>query len=186
MTFPSTSTKCAAIGDAKIGEEKIGEEKTDEEEKSVKKKQMNAEIGDLPLRGRIFVDSAPIIYYLEGHPVLGPRFKNLFDRAEAGAYQLVISTVSLAEVLTGPLRQGNEQLADDYRQALTRPPIWRVADLTVAIAHRAARIRCRTRLRLPDAVQVATALEMSCVALVSPDRDFRALDESTERITVYS
>ena len=99
------------------------------------------EIGDLPPRGRIFVDSAPIIYYLEDHPAFGPRFTGLFDRAEAGDHQLVISTVTLAEVLTGPLRQGNEQLADDYRQALTTTPTWQVADLTIAIAHRAARIR---------------------------------------------
>ena len=144
------------------------------------------DIGDLPRRGRILVDSAPIIYWFENHPVFGPRFTDLFDRAEAGDHQLVISTVTLVEVLTGPLRQGNEQLADDYRQALTRPPTWQVADLTIAIAHRAARIRSQTRLRLPDAAIVATALEMSCIALVSHDRDFRALDQSTERITVYS
>ncbi len=143
------------------------------------------EISDLPRRGRILVDSAPIIYYLEDHPVFGPRYADLFARAASGDYQLVISTVTLVEILTGPLREGDEQLADDYRQALTRPPTWLVADLTVAIANRAARIRSQTRLRLPDAVILATALEMSCIALVSHDRDFRALDQSTERIAIY-
>ena len=144
------------------------------------------EIGDLPRRGRILVDSAPIIYCLDDHPVFGPRYTDLFARAESGDHQLVISTVTLVEVLTGPLRQGDEQLADDYRQALTRPPTWRVADLTIAIAHRAARLRSQTGLRLPDAAIVATALQMSCVALVSHDRDFGALDRSTERIPVFA
>ena len=143
------------------------------------------EIGDLPRRGRILVDSAPIIYYLEGHLTLGSRYAGLFARAESGHHQLVLSTVTLAEVLTGPFRVSDEQLADDYRQALTRPP-WVVADLTIAIAHRAARIRGQTRLRLPDAAIVATALEMSCIALVSHDRDLRALDQSAERIAIYS
>ncbi|MCY3818046.1 MAG: PIN domain-containing protein [Gammaproteobacteria bacterium] len=69
---------------------------------------------------------------------------------------------------------------------MTRPPTWQVADLTIAIAHRAARIRSQTRLRLPDATIVATALETSCIALVSHDRDLRALDQSTERIAIYS
>lgn len=147
---------------------------------------MIAEISELPRRGRILVDSAPIIYYLQDHPVLGPRYTDLFARAESGDHQLVISTVTLAEILTGPLRQGDEQLADDYRQALTRPPTWWVADLTIAIAHRAARLRTQTRLRLPDAAIVATALEMSCIALVSHDRDFSALERSTERIPVYA
>ena len=144
------------------------------------------EISELPRRGRVLVDSAPIIYYLEGHSVFGPRYADLFARAESGDHQLVISTVTLAEVLTGPLREGDERLADDYRQALTRPPTWLVADLTVAVANRAARIRSQTRLRLPDAAILATALEMSCIALVSHDRDLRALDQSTERIAVYS
>ncbi len=144
------------------------------------------EISELPRRGRILVDSAPIIYHLEGHPVFGPRYADVFARAESGDHQLVISTVTLAEVLTGPLRQGDERLADDYRQALTRPPTWLVADLTVAVANRAARIRSQTRLRLPDAAILATALEMSCIALVSHDRDLRALDQSTERIAIYS
>ena len=132
------------------------------------------------------MDSAPIIYYLEDHPVFGRRFAELFERAEAGDHELVISTVTLVEVLTGPLRKGDERLSDDYRQALTRPPTWQVADLTIAIAHRAARIRSQTRLRLSDAAIVATALEMSCIALVSHDRDFRALAQSQERIAVYS
>ena len=146
---------------------------------------VSLDIGKLPRRGRILMDSAPIIYFLEDHPEFGPRFADIFDRAEGGDYELVISTVSLAEVLTGPLRLGNEELADDYRAALTAPPTWLVADLTPEIAHRAARIRGRSRLRLPDAVQVATALETSCIALVTHDVDFRALDRAAERMAVY-
>ena len=147
---------------------------------------VSLDIGNLPRRGRIFIDSAPIIYFLEDHPELGPRFAGIFDRAEAGDYELVISTVSLAEVLTGPLRLGNERLADEYREALTAPPTWLAADLTPEIAHRAARIRSRSPLRLPDAVQVATAFETSCAALVTHDRDFRALDDAPERMAIYA
>lgn len=147
---------------------------------------MSLDIETLPRRGRILIDSAPIVYFLEDHPEFGPRFADVFGRAEAGNYELVISTVSLAEVLTGPLRMGNEQLADHYREALTAPPTWLVADLTPEIAHRAARIRSRTRLRLPDAVQVATALETSSIALVTHDRDFRALDSAQEPMAIYS
>jgi len=133
----------------------------------------------------VLVDSAPIIYFLEDHQELAPRFESLFARADSGSYELVISTVTLIEVLTGPLRQGDEKLAHAYRQALTSPPTWLVSDLTTRIAHRAARIRGETRLRVPDAVQVATALETSCDALVTHDRDFAALDKSTQSIALY-
>ncbi len=146
---------------------------------------MIRDIGQLPLSGRVLVDSAPIIYFLEGHHEFAARFEALFTQAESGNYELVISTVTLVEVLTGPLRQGNEKLAHAYRQALTSPSTWIVADLTPEIAHRAARIRSETRLRVPDAVQVATALEMSCSALITHDRDFAALKGSTQFIAVY-
>ena len=145
------------------------------------------DVGELPSRGRIAVDSSPIIYMFEDHAELAARYTPLFERAEAGNYELVISTVTLAEILTGPLRMGDEELAERYRNALTSPPTWHVANLTPAIAHRAARIRARSRLRLPDAVQMATALETSSIAFVTHDRDFSSmgLDTLTEGVTVY-
>lgn len=144
------------------------------------------DIGDLPGRGRLLVDSAPIIYYLEDHPQFSARYEHIFVRAEAGDYELAITTVSLVEVLTGPLRQGNKALADTYREALTSPPSWRVVDLTPAIAHRAAQIRGQTRLRTPDAIQLASALEISCIGLVTQDRDFRGFSETSGKLDIYS
>lgn len=144
------------------------------------------DIGDLPGRGRLLVDSAPIIYYLEDHPEFSARYEHVFVRAEAGDYELAITTVSLVEVLTGPLRQGNKALADTYREALTSPPSWRVVDLTPAIAHRAAQIRGQTRLRTPDAIQLASALEISCIGLVTQDRDFRGFSETSGKLDIYS
>ena len=143
------------------------------------------DIGDLPPRGRVVVDSAPIIYLLEDHRQFGPRYAPFFERAEAGDYELVITTVTLAEVFTGPLRTGNEKLAQDYRNVLTSPPTWRLVELTADIAHRAARIRAYSKLRFPDAIQVATALETSSMALITRDRDFSSLEGSDERVPVY-
>lgn len=143
------------------------------------------DINALPRGGRVTVDSAPIIYFLENHPRFAPRYAPLFERAEAGDYQLVIATITLAEVLTGPLRTGNEALAQRYRHALTAQPTWRIADLTASIAHRAARLRGLFKLRLPDAVQVATALETSSIALVTHDRDFSALENRPEAVPIY-
>lgn len=143
------------------------------------------DVGALPRSGRVTVDSAPIIYFLEGHPRFAVRYAPLFERAEAGDHQLVIATITLAEVLAGPLRTGNETLAQRYRLALTARPTWQVSDLTAPIAHRAARLRGRFQLRLPDAIQVATALETSSVALVTNDRDFSALANQPEAVPIY-
>ena len=147
---------------------------------------MVTDVAQLPGKGRILVDSAPIIYFLEDHAELVARYAPIFERAESDDYEIVISTVTLAEVLTGPLRAGDENLAEKYRSALLATAGQFVA-LSPAIAVRAARIRARSRLRLPDAVQMATALETACTALVTHDRDFWSpqLEGLQESVGVY-
>lgn len=77
--------------------------------------------------------------------------------------------VTLAEVLTGPLKAGEEALAKRYRAALEA---WQVVDFTCDIAESAARLRGKCGLKLPDAIQVASALAINADALVTHDRDF--------------
>jgi predicted nucleic acid-binding protein len=126
-------------------------------------------LGEHPV---LVLDTAPIIYWLEGHPRLAERFEAVFEAAASGAARTVISTVTLAEVLGGPLRAGNELLAAQYREALTRSAGWSVIPLDVEIAVEAARIRAAYRLRLPDAIQVATAIRSGATALVTHDKAF--------------
>lgn len=57
---------------------------------------MVMDVGDLPSRGRIVVDSAPIIYLLEDHAIVAPRYAPLFERAEAQYYELVICQSQLS------------------------------------------------------------------------------------------
>ena len=127
-------------------------------------------LGEHPV---LVVDTAPIIYLLEGHPRLAERFAPIFNAAESGAAAIVISTVTLAEVLAGPLRTGNELLTAQYREALTRSLGWQIASFDVDTAVEAARIRATYRLRLPDAIQVATAIRVGAAALVTHDRALR-------------
>jgi predicted nucleic acid-binding protein len=127
-------------------------------------------LGEHPV---LVVDTAPIIYWLEGHPRLADRFAPVYEAAEAGTARVVISTVTLAEVLAGPLRTGNELLTAQYREALTRSAGWQVMPLDVEVAVEAARIRAAYRLRLPDAIQVANAIRCGAAALVTHDRALR-------------
>jgi predicted nucleic acid-binding protein len=129
-----------------------------------------AGLGEHPV---VVVDTAPIIYWLEGNPRLADRFAAVFETVESGGATAVISTVTLAEVLAGPLRSANELLTAQYREALTRSPGWQVMPLDVDLAVEAARVRAAYRLRLPDAIQVATAIRAGAAALVTHDRALR-------------
>ena len=50
-------------------------------------------------------------------------------------------------------------------------------DIDADIAVLAARLRLRHGLRLPDAIQLAVALEEGCYAVVTRDRDFSAVKD---------
>lgn len=120
----------------------------------------------------VVVDSAPLIYLLDDHPEFGLRFEGLFQAYERGALQIAISTIAMAEVLAGPFKHGQDVLAKRYERALSG---FLVVPVSQEIAVTAARLRASTGLRLPDALQAATALEVGAVALVTHDRDFSRL-----------
>jgi predicted nucleic acid-binding protein len=126
-------------------------------------------IKNLPEGSLVLVDSAPIIYFLESHPKLAGVFSSLFERQAAGDFHFAITTITIAEVLTGPLQSGNEALAERYRAILES---WQVVDLTAHLAESATRLRASFRLKLPDAIQAASALAINADALVTHDRDF--------------
>jgi predicted nucleic acid-binding protein len=130
----------------------------------------------IPDNATVLLDTNPIIYVLEGH-ALASRFEPIFADVQAGRISALVTPVTLAEVVSGPLRAGKEALAQRYRHALTDSSGWRLAPLDGDIAMLAARFRLRHRLRLPDAIQLATAVHEGCHALVSHDRDFGKVRE---------
>lgn len=126
------------------------------------------EAATLPAGALLLVDSAPIIYTLEAHPKFSGRYEALFARHAAGEVSLAVTTITIAEVLIGPLGVGEEALAKRYRTLLES---WQVVELTADIAETAARLRAKHKLKLPDAVQLASALAINAHALVTHDRD---------------
>src|SRR3990172_7882023 len=134
----------------------------------------------IPEGSLITLDTAPIIYYLQDHPVFAAKFEPLFESAAAGKIHIVISSITLAEVLCGPLATGNELLASKYRAVLSGSPGWRVLPVDEKLAIIAARLRSRYKIRLPDAIQVATAVQTRSYALVTHDRTLRKIRRSEE------
>jgi len=130
------------------------------------------DLSRLPLDALVVLDSAPIIYLLEDHPKYRRRFEPIFDSHAAGHVRFAVTTITIAEVLTGPLAAGEEMLARRYRSILES---WQVIDIDADIAESAARMRGLFRLKLADAVQVASAIAINADALVTHDRDFSSV-----------
>ncbi|TQE99201.1 MAG: type II toxin-antitoxin system VapC family toxin [Spiribacter salinus] len=135
------------------------------------------EASKFPEGAWVTVDTAPIIYLMEDNPTFLESYLPVFERIEAGTLHGVVSTITLAEFLSGPLRNSDEILADRYYQTLANSNNWHVQTLDAPLSFTAARIRTRYGLKLPDAIQVATAIYSQSSALITHDRDFANVTE---------
>ena len=126
--------------------------------------------GDRRGARRALVDTAPLIYWFEGNP-LTVRFESFFESVTAGVCEALVTPVTLADLVIGPLAHQRDDVAERYANALTHAP-WRLVPTDASIAMLAARLRVEHRLRLPDAIQLATAIATGCDALITHDRDF--------------
>ena len=125
--------------------------------------------GNIPAGAIVTVDTAPIIYFLQDHPLFAP----VFEAAERGDLGIVISAITLTEVLTGPLKAGDEVSASRYRVALTRSPGWALLPVSEEVAATAAPFRAEFGLRTPDAIQIATTVASRSHALITSDKAFK-------------
>lgn len=130
---------------------------------------LKVDIEAIPPGALLLVDSAPIIYLMEEVPLFVDRFRPLLEAHARGRFQFAVSTLTVAEVMVGPLRKGQHALAERHRIALES---WRIVPLDADIAAMAARVRAVHGLRLPDAIQVATAFAVRAHAVVTSDSDF--------------
>lgn len=126
----------------------------------------------------VFLDTAPLIYFIEGHSEYQPILSRLFDFNDKGGFSFVTSSVTLLEVLVKPLREGQKAIADQYRDILTTAPSIELFDVTSAIAEQAAQLRAKYNLRTPDAIQLATCIELGADYFLTNDNRLKAVSEA--------
>lgn len=126
---------------------------------------------------RLGLDTALIIYFVEANPTYNTRVQAIFHRITQGQIRGFTSVVTLSEVLIHPLRTGNSQLENDYRNLLLHTRNVQILSVGPSLAQRAADLRARYNLRLPDALQVATSLRAGCQAFLTNDTGLRRVTE---------
>jgi predicted nucleic acid-binding protein len=132
---------------------------------------LEAELG----AGRVAVDTAIFIYYIEEHPDYLSLIAPIFEQTARGERELVTSAVTLLEVLVIPYRARDLALAERYEALLTRSRGLHLVDLNRDVIRVAAQLRAAYPIRTPDALQLAAALAQRCSAFVTNDRQLPRL-----------
>ena len=125
----------------------------------------------------VFLDTAPLIYYIEENRKYSSVLNKLFLANSKGDFLFQTSVITLLEVLVHPMRENEHQLVEEYQNILCNSPSIDIIDLTVDIAIKAAALRAKYGLRTPDSIQVATALNASAEYFLTNDIRLKAISE---------
>lgn len=126
----------------------------------------------------IFIDTAPIIYYIEANPEFGPLTKEVVGAFQSGTLTAFASVLTLVEVLPKPIEAGQEDLARRFSNFLRHGKNLSLVEISEAIAEKAGKLKGKfSSLRTLDAIQVATALEVKAEAFLTNDRKLKQITE---------
>lgn len=118
---------------------------------------------------RLFLDTAPVIYYVEQHPRYLPLMDQVFQLVDSESLQIVTSPITLAECLIVPLRQRDESIVQSFTELITNGPSTHFHTIGQRVGELAATIRAQHNLSLPDSIQAAVALDAGCDSFLTND-----------------
>jgi predicted nucleic acid-binding protein len=126
----------------------------------------------------LFIDTAPIIYYIEAHSHFGPLVREIVNFFQSGKVKAFSSVITLVEVLPKPLEAGNEKLALEFSGFLKGGKNITLLEISTDIAELAGRLRGRyTFLKAMDAIQIAASLEAKADVFITNDSKLRRIEE---------
>src|SRR5947209_2709275 len=128
---------------------------------------------------RLFLDTSPVIYYVERHPRYVAVVDDIFNRIDAGTLPAVTSPVTLVECLVVPCRLGQASVQKDFTDLIVNGQGITFVPVESVIACRAAELRASYNLALADACQIATALAAGCDAFLTNDLGLKRVQEIT-------
>lgn len=126
---------------------------------------------------QIFLDTAPIIYYVESNPTYYGLTEVIFDNIDNGLLSAVTSPITLSECLVYPYKLALGKLAQDFIDLIVDGENVNFIVIDDGIAKLAAQMRANYNLALPDSLQIATAIQSGCDAFLTNDLQLKRVNE---------
>jgi predicted nucleic acid-binding protein len=122
------------------------------------------------------VDTSVLLAWLEpAEPHHKVAVEELTDARASG--DLAIPVTAFAEALVRPYRQSPQAGRRVERKLME---IGRIVPTSIEVGRRAAQLRSRSQVKLPDALIVATGLEMRATAILTLDERLSRVDPAVK------
>jgi predicted nucleic acid-binding protein len=129
---------------------------------------------NVPLSGRVYVDTQILIYTVEKFPGYLNLLTSLWESVDAGRAMVMSSQLVAMETLIVPLRRHDDALVADFEQIM-QPPM-KLIPISAAVLRQAAVLRAEIQsTRTPDAIHAGTALLERPDLFLTNDRGFKAV-----------
>jgi predicted nucleic acid-binding protein len=122
------------------------------------------------------LDTAPLIYFIEDVTPYADLLNPVFDRLESHTLGAVTSTITLAEILTKPFVDQNFTLVDEIKFTIRAFSTLSMVAIDEKLAEAAALIRARHAIRLPDALQIAAAIQGEATLFITNDKRLKKVN----------
>lgn len=122
------------------------------------------------MKGTLYLDTNVIIALFETQELKPDGLWGFMNQAIAAeTVSFHTSTLSFSELLVKPYRNKDELLARQYLQLAKSEDWLTVQSISPTVIEIAAALRAVARLRLPDAIHVATAMSAHCDHILTFD-----------------
>ena len=126
--------------------------------------------------GRIFFDTAPIIYLVEHNREYFGKMVVFFQECFNSGRQMVTSVLTVEEYSVFPYRRGEHALLMQFMRLLSDAEM-EIVEIDRRIADQAARIRAGyPGFKAMDALQLAAAIRTECELFVTNDKQLKQFD----------
>ncbi len=126
----------------------------------------------------IFIDTAPVIYYIEAHSQFGQLAREAVDSFQSGRLNAFSSVITLAEVLSKPIEAGDEKLARKFAEFLKHGRNLSLIEISTNVAEKAGKLKGQySCLRTVDAIQISAAIDVGADAFLTNDKKLKQIKE---------
>lgn len=126
---------------------------------------------------KVFLDTTPLIYFLDSDVNFGEKVKHIFEEILFSENEMITSVVTCAEYLVYPYRMGNHDKIDAFVEFIND---WNIPLCTIDIetAKKAAKIRAEYKdFKSMDSFQLAVACIQGCDLFLTNDKQLRQFKE---------
>jgi predicted nucleic acid-binding protein len=124
---------------------------------------------------RIYWDTMLFIYLLDNHPTFGPRAQHLLERSYRRGDSLYTSYLALGEVMAGAEKSSDPQKALAVRETIREMGFSCLPFDEGAVAP-FGRLRAKERLKVADAIHLASAASAGIDLFLTGDKQLVKLD----------